>query len=106
MMNDITDPNTGQKVTPVVHFKDQTFKRPYQYDSPDLCVELYSGKEKIQINPRLGTKELWNLDAHFSSIHCRDGSWAAMGPRIKRDVDLDSKLVDLSPTLLKILRVE
>ena len=106
MMSDLTDPKTGQKVSPVFHFKDQTFKGPYQYDAPDLCVELYSGKEKIQINPRLGTKELWNLDPHFSSIHSRDGFWAAMGPRIKRGVNLDAKLLDMSPTLLKILRVD
>jgi len=106
MMSDLTDPRTGQKVSPVFHFKDQTFKGPYQYDAPDLCVELYSGKEKIQINPRLGTKELWNLDPHFSSIHSRDGFWAAIGPRIKRGVNLDAKLLDMSPTLLKILRVD
>jgi len=29
-----------------------------------------------------------------------------MGPRIKRGVNLDAKLLDMSPTLLKILRVE
>ena len=106
MMSSLTDPKTGQKLTPVFHFKEQTFVGPYQYDAPDLCVELFSGREKIQINPRLGTRELWNTNPHFSSIHSRDGFWAMVGPRIKPGVKLDANLLDLTPTLLKILGVD
>src|SRR5438094_4667472 len=38
LMSSLTDPKTGQKVTPVFYFKDQTFNGPYLYDAPDLCV--------------------------------------------------------------------
>ena len=105
LMISLTNPKTGQKLTPVFHFKEQTFTGPYQYDAPDLCVELYSGNEKIQINPRLGTKALWNYDPHFSSIHSRDGFWAMMGPRVKPGVKMDASLLDLTPTILKVLGV-
>src|SRR5438046_10219252 len=35
MMSDLTDPRTGQKVSPVFHFKDQTLEGPCESDAPD-----------------------------------------------------------------------
>ncbi len=106
MMTELTDPKTGDKLTPIFHFKGKTFKGPYEYEAPDLCVELFSKNEKIQINPRLGTKELWNPDPHFSSIHTRDGFWGMAGPRIKEGIELNAGLLDMTPTLLKLIGID
>ena len=106
MMSELKDPKTGEKLAPIFHFKKATFVGPYEYDAPDLCVELYSKDEKIQINPRLGTTELWNPDPHFSSIHSREGFYALTGPQVKHGVELDAKLLDMTPTLLNLIGVD
>src|SRR5260370_42162261 len=106
MMSELTDPTTGEKVRPIFHLREDTFKGPYQDEAPDLCVELYSGEEKIQISPRLGTGKLWSLSPHFSSIHTREGFWALMGPNVRQGIHLDAGLLDLAPTLLHLLGIE
>jgi predicted AlkP superfamily phosphohydrolase/phosphomutase len=102
----LTDPKTGEKLSPIFHFKEDTFKGPFQYDAPDLCVEFYTKNEKIQVNPRLGTEQLWSSSPHFSSIHTREGFYGITGPNIRRGVNLDANLLDLAPTLLRLLNVE
>ena len=106
MMGQLIDPTTGEKVRPIFHLREDTFKGPFQDEAPDLCVELYSGDEKIQISPRLGTGKLWSLSPHFSSIHTREGFWALAGPNVKQGLRLDAGLLDLAPTLLQLLGFE
>jgi predicted AlkP superfamily phosphohydrolase/phosphomutase len=105
-MSELTDPNTGEKLSPIFHFKEETFKGPFEYDAPDLCVELYTRNEKVQVNPRLGTKQLWSSSPHFSSIHTREGFYGIAGPNIRPGTRLDANLLDLAPTLLRLLKVE
>jgi predicted AlkP superfamily phosphohydrolase/phosphomutase len=105
MMSDLTDPKTGEKLKPIFHFKNDTFQGPFQFEAPDLCVELFTKTEKIQVNPRLGTTELWSSSPHFSSIHTREGFWGMAGPNIKQRLELDAGLLDLAPTLLKSLGI-
>jgi len=106
IMSELAHPATGEKVRPIFHFREDTFKGPFQDEAPDLCVELYTGKEKIQISPRLGTGKLWSLSPHFSSIHTREGFWALAGPKVGKGLRLDASLLDLAPTLLRLLGVE
>ena len=105
MMSELTDPKTGEKLKPIFHFKDETFKGPFQFEAPDLCVELFTKTEKIQVSPRLGTPELWSSSPHFSSIHTREGFWGIAGPNVGHGLKLDARLLDLAPTLLKLLDI-
>jgi len=105
LIDQLTDPKTGKKLSPIFHFKEDTFTGPFQYDAPDLCVELYTENEKIQVNPKLGTKQLWSSSPHFSSIHTREGFWGMTGPSIRQGLELDAGLLDLAPTLLKSLGI-
>jgi predicted AlkP superfamily phosphohydrolase/phosphomutase len=106
LMSQLTDPTTGEKIRPIFHLREDTFKGPFQDEAPDLCVELFSGVEKIQISPRLGTGKLWSLSPHFSSIHTREGFWALTGPGVRQGLHLDAGLLDLAPTLLHLLGIE
>ena len=105
MMSELTDPKTGEKLKPIFHFKNDTFSGPFQYEAPDLCVELFTKTEKIQVNPRLGTVELWSSSPHFSSIHTREGFWGIAGPNVRQRPELDAGLLDLAPTLLNLLEI-
>jgi predicted AlkP superfamily phosphohydrolase/phosphomutase len=105
MMSELTDPKTGEKLKPIFHFKEETFKGPFQFEAPDLCVELFTKTEKIQVNPRLGAPELWSSSPHFSSIHTREGFWGITGPNIRPGGRLDAGLLDLAPTLLNLLGI-
>ncbi|HEV2119468.1 MAG TPA: alkaline phosphatase family protein [Candidatus Bathyarchaeia archaeon] len=106
LMSELTDPKSGEKISPIFHFKEDTFKGPFQNEAPDLCVELYTKNEKVQVNPRLGAKQLWSSSPHFSSIHTREGFYGITGLNIRHGVKLDANLLDLAPTLLRLLNVE
>jgi len=105
LMSQLVDPRTGEKLRPIFHFKEETFKGPFQDEAPDLCVELFSGNEKVQINPRIGAEKLWSSSPHFSSIHTRDGFWGMAGPGIRRVGRMNAYLLDLAPTLLALLGI-
>jgi len=103
LMSDLTDPTSGEKVQSVFHLGEDVFKGPYQSEAPDLCVELFERDEKIQVNPRLGSRKTWSSNSHFSATHVRDGFWALAGPRVRPGITQDAGILDLTPTLLSRL---
>lgn len=105
LLSQLVDPRTGEKIRPVFHFKEDVFIGPFQSEAPDLCVEVFSGKEKVQISPRLGTEKLWSSSPHFSSIHAREGFWGMAGPGIRQAGRMNAYLLDLAPTLLALLGI-
>jgi predicted AlkP superfamily phosphohydrolase/phosphomutase len=106
MISGLRHPVTGEKLRPVFHLKEKTFRGDYLDEAPDLCVELFAGEEKIQVNPKLGAKEIWSSKPHFSAIHTRNGFWAMSGPGVRGSLSQDASLLDLAPTLLSILGFE
>lgn len=103
LMSDMADPTSGKKVQAVFHHGETVFNGPYQSEAPDLCVELFEGDEKIQVDPRLGSRKVWNSNSHFSATHVRDGFWAMTGPQVKQGFSQDAGILDLAPTLLNRL---
>jgi len=69
-------------------------------------VELFKRDEKIQINPRLGSRSIWHSSPHFSATHVREGFWALTGPQVRPEVELNASILDLAPTLLSLLNLE
>ena len=106
LLSDLTDPISGEKVRPVFHFREETFRGPYQSEAPDLCVELFEEDAKIQVNPRLGSRKIWSSNPHFSATHVRDGFWGLTGPHVKPGLTMDASILDLAPTLLRLLGLE
>jgi predicted AlkP superfamily phosphohydrolase/phosphomutase len=100
LMSDLTDPTSGEKVQSVFHFGEDVFKGPFQSEAPDLCVELFERDEKVQVNPRLGSRKMWSTNSHFSATHVRDGVWALAGPQVKPGIIRRAGILDLTPTLL------
>src|SRR6266567_2926023 len=103
LMSDLTDPTSGEKVQSVFHLGEDVFRGPYQSESPDPCVELFERDEKIQVNPRLGSRNTWSTNSHFSATHVRDGFWALAGPQVKPGITQHAGILDLAPTLLSRL---
>jgi predicted AlkP superfamily phosphohydrolase/phosphomutase len=106
LLSELTDPISGEKVRPVFHLGEETFRGPHQTEAPDLVVELFERDQKIQVNPRLGSRRIWNTSAHFSATHVRDGFWALAGPHVRPGVELNASILDLAPTLLRLLGLE
>ena len=71
-------------------------------EAPDLAVELFSQSEKIHINIKFGSGDLWSFSPHLSSEHVREGFWAMSGPGIRQDRIVDASILDMAPTLQKI----
>lgn len=105
-LKDLSHPTTGEKLRAVFHYKKETFPGPYQGEAPDLCVEFFTRNEKVHVNPTLGSGKLWSFAPHLSAEHVREGYWACSGPRIRRGLQFDASILDLAPTLLKLLNLD
>jgi predicted AlkP superfamily phosphohydrolase/phosphomutase len=106
MLGELTHPSTGEKIRAVYHRREDTFQGPYQSEAPDLAVELFGKDEKIHINITLGSGEIWSFAPHLSSEHVREGFWCMRGPGVPESLRLDASILDLAPTLQRLLRLE
>src|SRR5260370_39817092 len=102
LLSDLTDPISGEKGRPVFHFMEDAFRGPHQSEAPDIVAELFEGDEKIQVNPRLQSGEIWKSSAHFSATHVREGFWVLAGPQVSPGFELNASILDLTPTLLHL----
>jgi len=105
LFSGLVHPKTGEKIRPVFHLKNETFKGPFQFEAPDLCVELFVGDEKVHMKINLDSGEVWSFAPHLSSAHTREGFWSIRGPGIRSGMKLDAGLLDLAPTLSALLRL-
>ena len=106
LLGELTHPSTGEKIRAVYHRREDTFQGPYAMEAPDLAVELFGKDEKIHINITLGSGDIWSFSPHLSSEHVREGFWCMAGPGIPKGLKLDASILDLAPTLEKMLGLE
>ncbi len=107
MLGELRHPISGTKLQAIFHRKEDVFKGPFENEAPDLCVELFGeGGEKIHVNITLDSGKIWNLFPHSSSHHVREGVWALDGEGILANKKYNAGLLDLAPTLLKLLKLE
>src|SRR5713101_7323408 len=106
LLGELTHPSTGEKIRAVYHRREDTFQGPYAMEAPDLAVELFGRDEKIHINITLGSGDVWSFSPHLSSEHVREGFWCMAGPGIPKSLRLDASILDLAPTLEKMLGLE
>lgn len=106
LLGELTHPSTGEKIRAVYHRREDTFQGPYTMEAPDLAVELFGNDEKIHINITLGSGSVWSFSPHLSSEHVREGFWCMAGPGIPKGLRLDASILDLAPTLEKMLGLE
>lgn len=106
LLGELTHPSTGEKIRAVYHRREDTFQGPYAMEAPDLAVELFGKDEKIHINITLGSGNVWSFSPHLSSEHVREGFWCMSGPGIPKGLRLDASILDLAPTLEKMLGLE
>jgi predicted AlkP superfamily phosphohydrolase/phosphomutase len=104
-LGDLTHPLTGDKICAVFYRKEEVFPGPYQNQAPDLCAELFGHEEKIHIAITFDSGNLWSFSPHFSADHVREGFWTMVGPDILPGTSLNANILDLAPTILKILRL-
>lgn len=106
MLGELKHPVTGESLRTVYHFREKTFSGPFASEAPDLCVEFFTEKEKIHVNPSLGSREFWTFAPHLSAEHVREGFWSFAGPRVRKGLHRDASILDLAPTLMKLLELE
>lgn len=103
LFSQLTHPKTGEKIIPVFHLRKKTFTGPFQGEAPDVCIELFGQGEKIHIKINFTPQTLWSFSPHLSSEHVREGFWSIVGPGIKGGQLTSARLLDMAPTLLKLL---
>lgn len=84
--------------------REQIYHGDHSDLAPDLVFYLSINKILYEISGKTNDDELF-AERELSGGHIKDGFWALSGPRVKRDVRLDAKIVDLAPTILNLLGV-
>jgi len=103
MLGTLNDPSTGESLRTIFHFRDEVFSGPFTSEAPDVCVEFFAGDQKVHVNPGLGSGKLWSFEPHLSAEHVREGFWAINGLGVKAGMSLDAGILDLAPTIQKLL---
>src|SRR5262245_30537477 len=103
LFENLDHPITGERLRAVFHLRDSVFAGPYTSEAPDACVELFHRDQKVHVNPILGSDKTWSFEPHLSAEHVREGFWSLTGPEIRGGVQLDCSILDLLPTLMRIL---
>jgi predicted AlkP superfamily phosphohydrolase/phosphomutase len=106
MFSGLTHPKTGEKIIPVFHMREETFRGPFAGEAPDMCVELFCQGEKIHVKINYQSGSYWSFSPHLSSQHVREGFWSMTGPGFQGGQRMDASILDMAPTLLNMLGVE
>ncbi len=106
LFDNLDHPVTGERLRAVFHLRDSVFAGPYTSEAPDACVELFHRDQKVHVNPVLGSDKTWSFEPHLSAEHVREGFWLLAGPGIRGGVQMDCSILDLCPTLLKLMGMD
>jgi predicted AlkP superfamily phosphohydrolase/phosphomutase len=102
-LNELEDPETGEKVIEKVFKKEEIFHGPYLDQAPDL---QYLPKIPFMTAPEheFGSNSLLSPVFGISSRHTINGILLLRGPDIKSGVTIDNaEIIDLAPTILYIM---
>ncbi len=100
----LVDPDTGESIVDLVARREDLFQGPFVAKFPDIILVL---KPEYVGGQSLAASELVEFHVPFrSGEHRPDGIFAAIGPHIQQQTDLQNlQLVDVSATVLYLLDV-
>jgi predicted AlkP superfamily phosphohydrolase/phosphomutase len=109
----LTDPETGQNIVRQVHRREDLYHGPFLEKAPDLVIEwvdyAYWGRANYD-QPDLPIVEAQRhfdfSDQPLSGSHRPNGMLIAAGPGIRAAGEISgARLVDMAPTIMKLLNV-
>jgi predicted AlkP superfamily phosphohydrolase/phosphomutase len=109
----LTDPETGQRIVRQVHRREALYHGPFLDKAPDLVIEwvdyAYWGRANYdQLHrPVVETQRHFDFsDQPLSGSHRPNGMLIAAGPGIQAGGEISgARLVDMAPTIMKLLNV-
>jgi predicted AlkP superfamily phosphohydrolase/phosphomutase len=104
----VTDPDTGERVFRAIYRRDEIYKGPYLQSAPDLQVGFNDGY-RVGWQDTLGGVSravVENNNRKWSGDHCATATEISGGVLfINRKIAREPHIMDLSPTILKLLEV-
>ena len=92
----------GENVFKNVYRKEELYSGPYLKDAPDILVE----SEEYNPLGSFGFNKLISRDTVISGTHRRKGILILWGGNIKKTIIKDAEIVDVTPTILKLMGVQ
>jgi predicted AlkP superfamily phosphohydrolase/phosphomutase len=104
----VTDPDTGERVFRAIYRRDEIYKGPYLQSAPDLQVGFNDGY-RVGWQDTLGGVSravVENNNRKWSGDHCATATEISGGVFFaNRKIGREPHIMDLSPTILKLLGV-
>jgi len=72
--------------------------------APDLAVDFFIDGSKCFVNTKTGHGKILN-EISVHGIHSSKGTWLATGPKVERNMRIDTDIIDLAPTILYLLDI-
>ncbi|MEW4529459.1 alkaline phosphatase family protein [Maioricimonas sp. JC845] len=108
---ELKDPDTGQPVVDKVHRRQDLYSGEQAGQAPDLVVQwkdyAYYTKRGLDTGTDIFADDLMIDASEFphTGTHRLDGVFVAKGPNIRPGMDLSARIIDLAPTILKLLGI-
>jgi predicted AlkP superfamily phosphohydrolase/phosphomutase len=104
-LKNIKDPSTGRTLGVEIMKKEDIYSGPHLDDAPDIIFSIEGGAylADIGLEKEIFMESNWQTG---SGTHRPDGIFIAAGPDIKHCEGLpDADIIDLAPTILRLLRL-
>jgi len=106
-LNKFIDPDTGTNIVEKVYFKEDIYSGPYVDSLPDIVIQLCD--DYICSFPSVNDKNIFNeLSFKYPrpGNHDLNGIVIFYGKRFKKGVQIKANIIDVAPTILKLLGIE
>lgn len=101
-LNDVKNPNTGKKLNPQTYKQEEVFGENAFNGAPDLVI--VQDDNIPTVNSRIGTGKIFSKPS-LPGEHRVNGMFLATGPGVKKNFKFDTKIKDITPTILHIYNV-
>lgn len=101
----IENPETGKPLVDIIYTKENIYSGPYYDDAPDI---IYFDSTWLYYPLRVfefGSKKLLAPNPIYTGAHRMEGIFIARGEEITHKTSLSMNLIDVAPTVLRILGI-
>ena len=104
-LRNIKNPETGKPLVDIIYTKENIYSGPYYDDAPDI---IYFDSTWLYYPLRVfefGSKKLLAPNPIYTGAHRMEGIFIAAGDYITHKTNLAMNLIDVAPTVLRILGI-
>lgn len=101
-LKDLKNPDNNKKLNPRIFKCEEIFGEDYLNQPPDLLIN--TDENITSVSARVGINKIFSKGP-YSGNHRSNGFFLAYGPGIKKNIELDTEILNITPTILHIFDI-